>query len=185
MANLEFSFFCNILERGMNGILPIDETIFFFDDDSEKKQCCILYEEKYNEILFDAYCDYPPEGGWFNTVDKLVNTPLFKGQSIKDRWDHILVHHIGGYPTRRWLASWTNWPKEKIAQVYQHDADDILKLLETGHLREPDLARWERGALIGEFHTSTDLEKLRKISQILEMNYTEYDLKLHQRNNEI
>ena len=185
MANIEFLFFCNILERGMNGILPIDETIFFFDDDPEKKQCCILYEEKYNEILFDAYCDYPPEGAWFTSVDKLVNTPLFKGQSIKDRWEYILVHQIGGYRTRTWLASWTNWPKEKIAQVYQHDADDILKLLETGHLRESDLARWERGALIGEFNTSTDLEKLRKLAQVLEMNYTEWDLKKLQKVNEI
>lgn len=186
MANLEFSFFCNILERGMNGILPIDETIFFFDDDPEKKQCCILYEEKYNEILFDAYCDYPPEGAWFSTVDKLVNTPLFKGQSIKDRWDHILVHHIGGYPTRTWLASWTNWSKEKITQVYQYDVDDILKLFDAGVFKNIDeLSRYEIGILLAEFNHSTNLKKLRKLAQILEFNYTDYDLKQQQRNNEI
>ncbi|WP_407400439.1 hypothetical protein [Anaerovibrio sp.] len=122
MANLEFSFFCNIMERGMNGILPIDGTHFIFDDDPKKVICDIYYFENIIELYCGGDCCSPKKEAIFYSVTEMVNYPLFDGKSMKDRWDHIIVHHIGGYPTRDWLASWTNWPKEKIAQVYQYDA---------------------------------------------------------------
>lgn len=101
--NNPFSFevFRMILDN--DDTFPVDETLFYFDDEPENERehylgCLREYKTPY----WIGYCDIKG-GSEFYTASELLNAKVFNGKSIKDRWEHLIIEHIGGIPLESWL----------------------------------------------------------------------------------
>lgn len=97
-----FATFQRILEN--DSIFQVDETLFYFDDEPENKQehylGCI---RKYDKPYWVGYCDIP-NGCEFYSALELLTARIFDGQSIKDRWEHLVFINIGGIAVEDWLS---------------------------------------------------------------------------------
>ena len=117
MANLDFSFFYDIVKRGINHEINIDETIFFFDDDPEEEHGYIILFAGDNDHYCDGRCC--DRGFYIKDVDEVFEAKVWRGKSLKERWQHTVIDRIGSKKIRAWLSEYTDWSKERIAQVYE------------------------------------------------------------------
>lgn len=100
--NILFSYekFLQIFEN--DDIFPIDETMFYFDDDFEETEHYLGCIRKYNKPYWAGYCDFL-DGYECATAIELLNAKIYNGQSIKEKWEHIIFVNIGGIPINDWL----------------------------------------------------------------------------------
>lgn len=97
-----FETFLYILEN--DSIFSINETLFYFDDEPEDNQCHYLgCLRNYDKPYWIGYCDIP-NGCEFSTATEMLNSKVFGGKSIKDRWKHLIFEEIGGIGLNDWLV---------------------------------------------------------------------------------
>ena len=85
----------------------IDETAFYFSDDPEEIEHFIGYIPKYKDKVYKkpywiGKCDIE-NGCEFETADELFCAKVFDGESIRDRWDQVVLFQIGGIETDFWM----------------------------------------------------------------------------------
>jgi len=166
MANLEFSFFYDIVKRGINHEINIDETIFFFDDDPEEEHGYIMLFSGDSEYYCDGRCC--DRGFLIKNVDEVFNAKVWRGKSLKERWEHTVIDRIGGKKIRAWLSEWTDWPRDKVAQIYEPcDDTEYIKAraIERGRLNIREIL-----ILVNrEASSHVDLKERKEIEKILEL----------------
>lgn len=85
-------------------IFGIDETLFHFDDSEDPT------DEHYigciREDGFQPYwvgdCDIQ-DGCEFDTAEELFQAKIFDGQSIQERWEHLVLEYLGGIYIEEWI----------------------------------------------------------------------------------
>ncbi len=99
-APFSYETFLHILEH--DDLFLIDETAFYFDDDPDETDHMLGCLRDFDLPYWLGYCDIPG-GCSFSTADDMLNAGVFDGQSIKERWKHIILYNIGGIGTPDWL----------------------------------------------------------------------------------
>ncbi len=78
--------------------------MFYFDDEPEDNQFHYLgCLRNYDKPYWIGYCDIL-NGCEFSTATEMLNSKVFGGKSIKDRWKHLIFEEIGGIGLNDWLA---------------------------------------------------------------------------------
>ena len=94
-----------MLEMFTSGEERLDETAFYFQTDPSENEHYIGYIPKYEKPYWIGYCDIP-EGCEFRTAKEMFEAKVFNNQSIKDRWNEIVIVSIGGISVNDWDISW-------------------------------------------------------------------------------
>ena len=94
-----------MLEQFVKGDERVDETTFYFRSDPEEVEHYIGYLSQYDKPYWAGYCDVP-DGCEFKTAQELFEAKIYDGQSIKERWDELVLLEIGGIRVQDWELSW-------------------------------------------------------------------------------
>ncbi len=98
MNKLDFNYFMRQIESVMN----VNEICFYFDDDPKEEEHYLGCHSEDICSYWVGYCDI--EGGAdFETVEELVNAPIFNGKSLKERWENVRICSIEGLPLDDWM----------------------------------------------------------------------------------
>lgn len=79
----------------------VDETIFYFDDDPNENFYVIgcnnltFSGDIYDKPYWVGVCDFL-NGCEFATAEELFAAKIFDGKSIKENWQHVVIHELGG-----------------------------------------------------------------------------------------
>lgn len=98
MNTVDFSFFLSELTKG--GIM--DEACFYFVDEIGEPEHyigCLLQNDK---PYWAGLCDIP-DGTEFSTAEELVNAKIYRGKSLKERWNNVRIVCMGGIPMDDYL----------------------------------------------------------------------------------
>lgn len=96
---LDWNFF-EQLKLGEN----IDETCFYFCDDPQEEEHYIGFLPKFEQPYWAGYCDVE-NGCEFSTAEELANAKIYKGKSLKERWESVRIVSIWGAGLDCWLES--------------------------------------------------------------------------------
>ena len=80
LNTVDFNYFLAELRKGK----IMNETSFYFVDEI-------------SEPYWAGLCDIP-NGTEFLTADELVNATIYRGKSLKERWDDVRIICMGGIP---------------------------------------------------------------------------------------
>jgi len=85
-------------------VFGVDETSFYFDDEGKKR-----FDHMIGCIRGEAFppywvggCDIE-NGCEFDTAEELFQAKIFDGQSIQERWEHLVLDSVGCLSTEGWL----------------------------------------------------------------------------------
>ncbi|HAJ96614.1 MAG TPA: hypothetical protein DCO72_02610 [Ruminococcus sp.] len=85
-------------------VFGVDETSFYFDDEGKKRFDHMIGCIRGNE--FPPYwvgdCDIQ-DGCEFDTAEELFQAKIFDGQSIQERWEHLILVNVGGFGAEDWI----------------------------------------------------------------------------------
>lgn len=95
-----FATFLNVLEH--DDYFSVDETAFYFDDDPAEEERMLGCLRKLDKPYWVGNCDLP-KGGGYSTAAQLLSAKIFNGESLKDRWNHIVFVSVGGIRIDEWL----------------------------------------------------------------------------------
>lgn len=95
---MNFEFFYKQLKAGMN----INETCFYFDDEPQIEERYIGYSPEYEKPYWVGYCDIE-DGCEFYTAEDLVNAKIYKGKSLIERWENVVIESIEGLSLDDWF----------------------------------------------------------------------------------
>lgn len=84
---------------------PIDETSFYFDDDPEETLHYIGCIRQYEKPYWAGCCDIA-DGCEFLTAEELFTAKIYNNQSIKDRWEHIVIDGICEVSVSEWTETY-------------------------------------------------------------------------------
>lgn len=83
-------------------LFNFNETLFYFNDDPEDDGHWIGCLRQYEKPYWVGGCDIP-DGADFQTAAEMFEAKIFKGRSIKDRWEHIVFDCIGQISVDGWI----------------------------------------------------------------------------------
>ncbi len=90
-----------ILSLFENANVWVDETKFYFRDDPEEDEHFLGYLPQYEEPYWVGYCDIP-DGTEFKTAKEMFEAKIYDGQSIKERWENVVLVTLGGINVDEW-----------------------------------------------------------------------------------
>ena len=93
-----------VLKQFEKGDDCVDETTFYFRSDPQETEHYIGYLSQYDEPYWAGYCDIP-DGCSFRTAKELFEAKIYDGQSIKDRWEDVIITQFGGIDVDYWGKS--------------------------------------------------------------------------------
>lgn len=97
---MKYDFFEEKLAAGS----LVDEIFFYFSDDENESEHCFGYMNGYERPYWVGLCDI--QGGCdFESAADLLNAPIYNGQSLKDRWQQVIICSIAGCSPREWMKS--------------------------------------------------------------------------------
>lgn len=80
----------------------VDEICFYFSDDENETEHCFGYMKGYDRPYWAGPCDV--QGGCdFETTADMLNAPIYDEQSLKDRWQQVIMCSIVGCSPRNWM----------------------------------------------------------------------------------
>lgn len=94
-----------ILAQFEKGDEHVDETTFYFRSDPQEVEHYIGYLPQYEKPYWAGYCDIE-NGCEFKTAKELFEAKIYCGQSIKDRWDDLVLINIGDISVNDCAKSW-------------------------------------------------------------------------------
>lgn len=94
-----------ILKQFERGDPRVDETVFYLASDPQEVEHYIGYLPEFDEPYWAGYCDVP-DGCSYKTAKELFEAKIYDGQSIKARWDELILICIGGINVDDWEKSW-------------------------------------------------------------------------------
>lgn len=95
---LDWDFFFKQLDAGLN----IDETHFYFIDDPNDDDYMLGYLPQYDKPYWAGNCDIPDGAGYY-TAEELVNSKIYSGKSLRERWEQVRICGIEGICLDDWL----------------------------------------------------------------------------------
>ena len=98
MNTLDFYYFLSELKKGE----IMDETYFYFIDEEGQPEHYIGCLMQYDRPYWVGLCDIP-DGTEFLTAEELVNAKIYRGKSLKERWNEVRVVCMGGIPVEMYL----------------------------------------------------------------------------------
>ncbi|MBP3804901.1 MAG: hypothetical protein J6I76_13620 [Oribacterium sp.] len=110
-----------ILAQFEKGDEFVDETTFYFCSDPKEIEHYIGYQSKHDKPYRAGYCDIE-DGCEFNTAKELFEAKIYDGQSIKDRWDELVLINIGGIGVDDWDGfDYAKWRQKYFDNVSSED----------------------------------------------------------------
>lgn len=100
-----FETFLSILEN--DDCYQIDETSFYFDDDLTREEHMLGCIRDFDKPYWVGYCDVP-DGCEFYSALEMLTAKIYDGESIKNRWDHLVFINIGGIAADDWLSIYSD-----------------------------------------------------------------------------
>lgn len=94
-----------MLEKFASGDERLDETMFYFQTDPAEEEHYIGYISKYEKPYWIGCCDILG-GCEFRTAREMFEAKVFNNQSMKDRWNEIVIVSIAGINVDEWDISW-------------------------------------------------------------------------------
>lgn len=93
LNTVDFNYFLTELRKGK----IMNETSFYFVDEISEPEHYIGCLPQYDKPYWAGLCDIP-NGTEFLTADELVNATIYRGKSLKERWDDVRIICMGGIP---------------------------------------------------------------------------------------
>ena len=90
---VDFNYFLAELRKGE----IMNETSFYFVGEISEPEHSIGCLPQYDKPYWAGLCDIP-NGTEFLTADELVNATIYRGKSLKERWDDVRIICMGGIP---------------------------------------------------------------------------------------
>jgi len=75
---------------------------FFFKDDPDENEHYLGYLSQYKKPYWVGYCDIK-DGCEFGNATELVDSPIFDGKSLRERWNNTIICSIEGCCLDDWL----------------------------------------------------------------------------------
>lgn len=100
MSIVDFDYFLAELKKGE----IMDETYFYFTGEEGEPEHYIGCLTEYERPYWAGLCDIP-DGTDFETAEELVNAKIYRGKSLKERWNEVRVICMGGIPVPDYISS--------------------------------------------------------------------------------
>ncbi len=100
MQMVDFDYFLSELKKGE----IMDETYFYFIDEEDKPEHYIGCLLQYDKPYWAGLCDIA-DGTEFLTAEELVNAKIYRGKSLKERWDDVRIVCMGGIPVEDYMEA--------------------------------------------------------------------------------
>lgn len=97
LNTVDFKYFLDELKKGE----IMDETSFYFVDEIGEPEHYIGCLMKFEKPYWVGLCDIPG-GTEFLTAEELVNAKIYRGKSLKERWDDVRIICMGGISLEEW-----------------------------------------------------------------------------------
>jgi len=99
MAQIDFDYFYKQLQLGCD----IDETCFSVIGSDEYSWCYLGYLPEYEKPYWFGLVPDGSQAYDFSNAEELVNAKVFNRKSLKEIWDDINIHAIGGVDISEWF----------------------------------------------------------------------------------
>ena len=96
----DYDFFLNLLKN--NGTC-LDETRFCFTDDPMRTERWLGYLPQRDKPYWVGGCD-TPNGASYRTSEELMESPIFDGKSLRERWPQMRVLGAMGLGLEDWYG---------------------------------------------------------------------------------